>query len=269
VEVLDGLVLFDPREPALAERVGVEVLGGANGRVHAAFAALALPEALGLFEGRSYPTPPALWQVDVRRGARRRLAALAPLGLRLRLLCPELDDALYELLDCFARLTGTPVVAAAPFQLWSHELVVRPDRALTCLLVSSLDALLLGDRLLGKVHATDADENLLPFVPRLSRRAAVVSRGGPDGRILIRVQPLRGSTPGRVLRLRPQAEPLLELLDGRRSVERIVAELAARSGRRGEEVQGRVCTFLRTLWRQGTVRFDEAPEPAVPEVRAG
>ncbi len=82
-------------------------------------------------------------------------------------------------------------MAVAPFHLWRRDLVMTPAQALFAFLVSSIDSMVLGERLLSKAHGSVGIKNLLSFRPRISEEALVLKSGSDSangGHILIRIK---------------------------------------------------------------------------------
>jgi tetratricopeptide (TPR) repeat protein len=258
VAVTDSLVVYDPRRRDLAERVTAEV-GGSH--IPRATAALVLPEAAGRF--RDLPDLPVVQHTaTLLPEARPALDALLPVGLCAQLLSPRFDGFLHEVAQGFAARTGVALLAAAPFHLWRRDLAVTPRQGLASFLASSLDLLVLGDRLLAKAHGAAAAENLRGFRPRLSEEALVFppGAGGEAGdSVLIRIKRRGGFATDDLLKLRPETRPLIELCDGRRTVGDIVRQ-TVRGGPAAPQAEERLCGFLRELWRRGALCFDD---PAV------
>lgn len=251
---LRSLVLYDAREPELAERVNAEV--GAYGSPRAR-TALLLPEALSYFDERVGPLPLVLQEATLKPSYREELRALVPYGSRVQVLSPEFDGLLFKILRKFTESTGTGVLAALPFHLRGRDLAVTPSKALSAYLVSSIDHLVLGERLLSKRFGATAEQNLLPFRPRLSRNASIFRRSGSDEQdsflLLVRTWSFHN-----YLSLRREMRPVLDLCDGQHTV----AEVARQLGNGSPPDAGleqKVCAFLRKLARQSAVVFDDPP----------
>jgi tetratricopeptide (TPR) repeat protein len=248
---LGSLVLYDAREPELAARVNTEV--GAYGSPRARTAVL-LPEAVRHFDGVA-PLPLVLQEATLKPSSRDGLRALAPYGSRVQVLSPEFDGLLFEILSEFAKRTGTGVLAALPFHLRGRDLAVTPAKALSAYLVSSIDHLVLGGRLLAKRWGATAEQNILPFRPRLSRNASIFRRSGGEEEdsflLLVRTWSFHN-----YLRLRREMRPVLDLCDGQRTVAEVVSRLANGSPP-DERLRQQVCAFLRKLARQSAVVYDD------------
>ncbi|MCA1636051.1 MAG: tetratricopeptide repeat protein [Acidobacteria bacterium] len=249
---LGSLVLYDAREPELAERVNAEV--GAYGSPRAR-TALLLPEALRHFDGGVGPLPLVLQEATLKPSSREELRALVPYGSRVQVLSPEFDGLLFEILREFAQRTGTGVLAALPFHLRGRDLAVTPSKALSAYLVSSIDHLVLGERLLAKRWGATAEQNILPFRPRLSRNASIFRKSGGEEQdsflLLVRTWSFHN-----YLRLRREMRPVLDLCDGQRSVAEVVCQLGAGSSP-DARLEQQVCAFLRKLARQCAVVYDD------------
>ncbi len=249
---LGSLVLYDTREPQLAALVNAEV--GAYGSPRAR-TALLLPEALSHFDGGVGPLPLVLQEATLKPSSREELRALAPYGSRVQVLSPEFDGLLFEILSEFAQRTGTGVLAALPFHLRGRDLAVTPSKALGAYLVSSIDHLVLGERLLAKRWGATAEQNLLPFRPRLSRNASIFRKSGGEEQdsflLLVRTWSFHN-----YLKLHREMRPILDLCDGQRTVAEIVRRLGAGSSP-DARLEQKVCAFLRKLARQCAVVYDD------------
>lgn len=252
--LFESLVLYDPREQALTSRLNAEV-GAYN--LPVARAALLLPEVADWFGGGFMPLPLVMQEATLKPQHRRTLAALVPYRVRLQMLSPDYDGIMHDILHAFAQRTGVGVLAAIPFHLREHDLSVTPENAIQSYLVSSIDHLLVADRLLAKTHGPVAPENILPFSPRLSQRATII-KSSPDEEnsdtfvIMIRIWSRR-----KYLRLRNETRAILNLCDGERSVAEIVRHLETEF-QTSAAWQQRVCNFVRELWRQGAICFTES-----------
>jgi tetratricopeptide (TPR) repeat protein len=249
-QLVDSLVIYDPREAALAQRVNAEI-GAASGP--SARAGLLLPEAVGLFSGGLEPMPLVLQEASLKPEHRGWLKALLPYRIRMQVLSPDFDGFLFEILRAFARRTGVHVLAAAPFHLRGRDLSVTPEKALESYLVSSIDYLALGQQLLAKTHGATAAENLMPFHPRLSQHASIVDETEEQKETFL-IQVRTWPSPN-YLRLRREMRPLLNLCDGRRSVAEVASQLNP-EGNNAPDYSHRVHNFLRDLWRHGAICFD-------------
>lgn len=247
-----SLVLYDPREPQLAERVNAEV--GAYSSRHAR-TALLLPEAVSLFGIGIEPQPLILQEATLKPQYREEMAALVPYRIRVQVLSHEFDGLLFEILTDFARQTGTGVLAAVPFHHRGRDLAVSAVKASSAFLMSSIDHLVLGERLLTKTWGPAADENILPFRPRLSRNASIFRKAGIEETdtflLLVRTWSFHN-----YLRLHREMRPILDLCDGQRSVAEVIRQMQAGLPP-DSHMEQKVCAFLRKLGRQSAVVFDD------------
>jgi tetratricopeptide (TPR) repeat protein len=252
VHSFDSLVLYDSRELQLAKRINAEV--GAYGSTRAR-TALLLPEAVDLFGIGIEPVPLILQEATLKPQYREGIAALVPYRSRVQVLSREFDGLLFEILTEFARRTGTGVLAAVPFHTRGRDLAVSAVKATSAFLISSIDHLVLGERLLGKTWGPAADENILPFRPRLSRNASIFRKAGDEKAdtflLLVRTWSFHN-----YLRLRREMRPILDLCDGQRSVADIVCQMEAGLPPDSRLAQP-VCAFLRKLWRQSALVFND------------
>lgn len=247
-----SIVLYDAREPQLAERVNAEV--GAYSSKHAR-TALLLPEAVSLFGVGIEAQPLILQEASLKTQYREEMAALVPYRSRVQVLSYEFDGLLFEILTEFAQRTGTGVLAAVPFHHRGRDLAVSAVKAASAFLLSSIDQLVLGERLLTKTWGPAADENILPFRPRLSRNASIFRKVGAEETdtflLLVRTWSFHN-----YLKLHREMRPILDLCDGQRSVAEVVREMQAGLPP-DSRMEQRVCAFLRKLGRQSAVVFDD------------
>jgi hypothetical protein len=251
---VQSLLLFDPRRTDLAalarDEVGAERWSGVP-------AAIATEAAADLFQSHLDPSLPGYQEATLRRDERSRLAAVAPILLRVQVVSPLIDGFLADLVTRFARHTGISLLAALPFHLRDRDLADSPQRAGAAFLVSSLDYLLLEDSLFAKRHGKSAIENLLPFRPRLSQQADILSTEGLVVRV--RIWSYRSH-----LRLSEAMRPFLNDCDGRRTLGELLPEWQRRLGGH-PGVDRQIETFLRELWHRGVIRFDPPGEDGVPQ----
>jgi tetratricopeptide (TPR) repeat protein len=261
IRLTDSVVIYDPARRDLAETLKLEI-GGSH--ILRATSALVLPEGRTLFNDVA-SLPLVQQRGTLRPENRARFAALMPVRISAQVLSPEYDGLLFDVVERFAQKTGTGLVAVAPFHLWRRDLAVTPAQGLSAFLVSSIDSLVLGNRLLSKVHGAVGIENLQSFRPRVSEEALVLRTGADSangGHILIRIKRRGGYATDELLKLHSGTKMILDLCDGNLSV----AEVVKRVGGQQPKVNDQnVCEFLRTLWRRGALCFDE---PVVQESAA-
>ncbi|HEU4834248.1 MAG TPA: carbamoyltransferase C-terminal domain-containing protein [Pyrinomonadaceae bacterium] len=257
----DSIVIYDPARRDLAETLKLEI-GGSH--ILRATSALVLPEARNLFNDVT-PLPLVQQRATLRPENRARYAALMPVRISAQVLSPEYDGLLFDIVERFAQKTGTGLVAVAPFHLWRRDLVMTPAQGLSAFLVSSIDSMVLGDRLLSKVHGSVGIENLQSFRPRISEEALVLRTGTDSangGHILIRIKRRGGYATDELLKLHAGTKGIIDLCDGNLSVAEVVKRVGAQQPNVNDQ---NVCEFLRTLWRRGALCFDE---PVVQESAA-
>jgi tetratricopeptide (TPR) repeat protein len=252
--VLTSLVLYDPRSPELAARMSSEL---GNSYISQGTAALILEESRNLFEGLE-PLPWVYQSASLKPQWRARVPGILPLRACVQVLSSAADGQLQEVLQAFSDRTGIGLLGVIPYHLWRNDLIITAEQGLNAFLVTSIDAFVLGDRLIVKEQGAAAAANLLAFHPRLSEEALVVD-GSADrqanGTFLIRIKRRGGYATDDLLRLRVEVRPIVELCDGSLTVSQIVARASqALPAIQGLEVQ--VCSLLRTLWRQGALCFD-------------
>jgi hypothetical protein len=136
--------------------------------------------------------------------------------------------------------------------------VITAEQGLNAFLVTSIDALVLGDQLIIKEQGAAATANLLLFHPRLSEEAFVFD--GPasaqeTGTFMIRIKRRGGYATDDLLKLRKEVRPIIELCNGTLTVSQIVERVShVFTVTQGLEAQ--ICSLLRTLWRRGALCFD-------------
>jgi tetratricopeptide (TPR) repeat protein len=254
VSVMESLVLYDPSHRELGERMAQELASGGS-HIKRAAAALFLPESAALFQDVS-SLPLVQQSATLKPESRAMFPALLPVKLCVQMLSHKFDHLLFDIIQGFGNENGNGLVAAAPFHLWRRDLVATAQQAVMSFLVSSIDALLVEDRLLRKVHGSTAMENLLNFRPRLSEEALVIKKSdsGNGNSVLIRIKRRGGYATDDLLKLHPGTRPILDLCDGSLSV----AEVTQRAGlSRSASRDEQLCTFLRSLWHHGALCFDE------------
>ena len=251
--VAESLVLYNPRHGELGQRMSQELESGGS-HITRAPAALLLPESAHLFQNLSL-MPLVQQSATLKPEYRTEFPALLPVKLCVQVLSREFDDLLFELAEGFAKKNGHGLLAVAPFHLWRRDLVSTAQQALPTFVVSSIDVLLLGDRLLRKEHGSAAMENLLNFRPRLSEEALLIGNDSANGKsVLIRIKRRGGYATDDLLKLHPGTRPILDLCDGNLSVAEITRRIAIPQGQGGDE---QLCAFLRSLWHRGALCFDE------------
>lgn len=259
-ELVDCLVLHDPRNSELAGRLNAEI-GVASGFYPPSFgdtrasarAALALPEAASLCLDPPQPSPLILQEATLGPEAREELPALGPYRVRFQFLSAQHDGFLHDLLTTFAARSGVAVLAAVPFHLRRRILPSTPTQAVHAFLASPIDHLALGDRLLSKRHGADGPENLLPFFPCLSFQASVLEPADDAAEAFhIRIRNFAYQSD---IKLHRKLRPLIELSDGQRSLADILDRLADQFPSQDGTWRRQACGLYRKLWRQGAITF--------------
>jgi tetratricopeptide (TPR) repeat protein len=260
VWVTDSLVLYDPRQRELGRQLASE-LGVASGHYPpasgqsppAARAALVLPRAASLFSVRIAPAPLVFQEATLKREHRGELAGLVPFHLRVQVMAADFDGFLFEVLAEFAARTGIAALAVIPFHLRRRPLAQTPERAVVTFLASSVDYLVLDDRLLEKPHGARSEKNLLRFRPALAEQASIVEPASGEDTFRLRI---RVATQTSELQLRGELLPLLRLCDGQSTVAGLVDQLD-RDLDSPPDLEGQVCGFLRQLWHHGAIHLGE------------
>lgn len=268
---VDSFVLHDPRRPVTGA-LNEELFNTRLSALSAPRSALTLPERVDLFNDLE-PLPLILQEKDLRHDQRQALPGLFPVQTRVQVLDPDFDGLLYRVVARFAERTGCGVVAASPFHLLGRpDLAADPREAVHDFLISSSDALLLGDRLLVKRQENGRQQDLLPFRPHLNglswrvvtREASLAGEGSGSGDALF----LHSHAPGasrQLIKVRSELVPLLEMCNGKSSVEEIIERAHGLDLIPSPEASGALCGFLRQLWLQGILCFDDPPvADAVP-----
>lgn len=253
LEIVDSVVLVDPRRRDLAERINPEVVDLNVNNLMAARSAVVLPSDLDRFVDAPHAVPLVYQEATLRPEQRAALPAVVPIRLRLQVLDSGFDGLLHDILEAFKARTGLGLMAALPFALQGRDAAANPEQACCAFLISSIDLLVLEDRAWSKAYGSTAAVNLRAFRPRLSQWAFTVER---ENDVVIRIKSRGGYANGKVFRVRSAMRELLEACDGETSVREIVGRLEGRLGV-GEQLERQVGDFLRQLWRRGIIRFGD------------
>lgn len=255
----DSFVLHDPRRPVAGE-LSNELVSGRLSALGAPRSALAIPERIDYFTDLQ-PWPLILQESDLRMDRRAALPGIFPVQTRVQVLDPELDGLLHRIAASFADRTGCGVLAASSFHLLGRpDLAADPREAVHDFLISSGDALLLGDRLLVKHHGAGALKNLLPFRPNLSGLAWTGEGGATTGggnALFLRSHASGASR--HLIKVRPELTPIVEMCDGELTVGEILEHARELRLVDGNKVDDALCGFLRRLWLKGILCFDDPP----------
>ncbi|MEM9557514.1 MAG: hypothetical protein AAGC60_24860 [Acidobacteriota bacterium] len=262
---IDSFVLHDPRQP-IRSALKEELFNTRLSALPAPRSALTLPGRVELFTGLD-PLPLIVQESSLRPDLWARFPGIFPIQTRVQVLDPEFDGLLHQIVDGFAERTGCGFVTASPFHLLGRpDLASDPAEAVHDFLISSSDALLLGDRLLMKRLGAMRRQNLLPFRPNLNglswrvvTREASLARDASGGRDALFLHSHAPGASRQLIKVRSELVPLLEMCNGKSSVEEIVErahhlQLIARP-----EASDALCGFLRQLWLQGILCFDDPP----------
>lgn len=244
-------VLCDPRHADAARRLSEEFNSYAAPRLRNVWI---LPQAADAFHGVDGGCPMVLQEAALKRGEEARLPALAPFHLKVQVADPAMDGSLSDLLEALQAQTGRSAVAMVANVVFGWDLAADPYAAIESFLASSVDHLVLGDRLLRKRHGQDAPANLLSFQPRLAIKASVVAQpsevdGKPQHWLAV-----RSATARRLLKLNAATHAIVELCDGTRSGHVIAQELANQLAP-GQDLSAQVGQCLRTLHRNKAICF--------------
>jgi tetratricopeptide (TPR) repeat protein len=255
----DSFVLHDPRRPVAGE-LSDELVSRRLAGLGSPRSALTIPERIDLFTGLQ-PWPLILQDADLRMDRRAALPGIFPVQTRVQVLDPELDGLLHRIVASFADRTGCGALTASPFHLLGRpDLAADPREAVHDFLISSGDALLLGDRLLVKRHGAGAIRNLLPFRPNLNGltwwSGGRETAGGGSGLFL------RSHASGalrQVIKVRRELTPIVEMCDGELTVGEILEHARELRLVDGNKADDALCGFLRRLWLKGILCFDDPP----------
>lgn len=255
----DSFVLHDPRRPVAGE-LSSELVSRRLAGLRAPRSALTIPERIDLFTGLQ-PWPLILQETDLRMDRRAALPGIFPVQTRVQVLDPELDGLLHRIVASFADRTGCGVLTASPFHLLGRpDLAADPREAVHDFLISSGDALLLGDRLLVKQHGAGALKNLLPFRPNLNglawRSGGGETTGGGNA-LFLRSHASGASR--HLIKVRRELTPIVEMCDGELTIGEILERARELRLIRSTKDGDALCGFLRRLWLKGILCFDDPP----------
>src|SRR5579862_6354289 len=125
------------------------------------FAPSILEEATGEYFERTHPSPFMTFAYSVRQ--KKRAAIPAPTHVdgtaRLQTVSRRTNPLYWKLIRAFGDRTGVPVVVNTSFND-NEPIVCKPEEALDCFLRTRMDVLVMGNLLLRKTAAMNADSAL-------------------------------------------------------------------------------------------------------------
>ncbi len=142
-------ILADPRDPQMKDHLNLRVKHREPFRP---FAPSVLAEAAGEWFSGPSESPYMLLVQEVRPERRERVPAITHVDgtARVQTVRREANPRYYALLEAFGRRTGVPMLVNTSFNVRGEPIVCTPDDAVACFLGTSIDALVLGDLLLGR-----------------------------------------------------------------------------------------------------------------------
>lgn len=228
-------ILCDPRRPDGKDALNARVKHRESFRPFAP--AILLDEAARWFElPDGFHDSPHMLRVcrfaAARRGEVPVVEHVDGTG-RLQTLTAARNGGLFRLVERFYARTGVPMVTNTSFNVAGEPIVETPEDALWCLLATGLDAVVLGDAIVGKQQGY---RSLLQLRPRLRARHAQLGLPVRDGALRLDAPvatiALLADTPhGPVTQRLAGAElALLQLCDGSRSGLEIAGRLEIDEG---------------------------------------
>ena len=162
-------ILADPTRPDMKDVINTKIKRRESFRP---FAPSVLQKAVATYFEQDVFSPFMMHVVGVRPEWRERLPAITHVDGTGRLQSIERDTnpLYYELIECFGRLSGIPIVLNTSFNE-NEPIVDTPEQAMSCFLRTGLDALCLGRYLLVKPEheaklaaacASETEDALLP-----------------------------------------------------------------------------------------------------------
>ncbi|MBV8922056.1 carbamoyltransferase family protein [Bradyrhizobium sp.] len=162
-------ILADPTRPEMKDVINAKIKRRESFRP---FAPSVLQKAVATYFEQDVFSPFMMHVVKVRPEWRERLPAITHVDGtgRLQSIDRDTNPLYYELIECFGRLSGIPIVLNTSFNE-NEPIVDTPDQAMNCFLRTGLDALCLGRYLLVKPEhearlaaacASEAEDALLP-----------------------------------------------------------------------------------------------------------
>jgi carbamoyltransferase len=141
-------IVADPRRPEMKEVLNQRIK---HREIFRPFAPSILAESTGEWFEKSHPSPFMTLAYAVRPEKRDKIPAPTHVDGtgRLQTVTREANPRYWSLIKAFEQLTGVPVVLNTSFND-NEPIVCRPEEALDCFQRTQMDALVLGDFLIGR-----------------------------------------------------------------------------------------------------------------------
>jgi carbamoyltransferase len=141
-------IVADPRRPEMKEVLNQRIK---HREIFRPFAPSILAESTGEWFEKSHPSPFMTLAYAVRPEMRDKIPAPTHVDGtgRLQTVTREANPRYWSLIKAFEQLTGVPVVLNTSFND-NEPIVCRPEEALDCFQRTQMDALVLGDFLIGR-----------------------------------------------------------------------------------------------------------------------
>ena len=149
-------ILADPRRPEMKDILNQRIK---HREMFRPFAPSILEEATGEYFERTHPSPFMTFAYTVR--PEKRSAIPAPTHVdgtaRLQTVSRRTNPLYWKLIRAFGDRTGVPVLVNTSFND-NEPIVCRPEEALDCFLRTRMDVLVMGNFVLRRTAALNADE---------------------------------------------------------------------------------------------------------------
>lgn len=176
-------ILADPRPAENKDRINAMVKKREGYRP---FAPSARVERAGDFfqlPGGMTEFPFMTFALRVQPEAREVLGAVTHVDgtARVQTVAPDTSPRYWALLHAFEEITGVPVLLNTSFNNHAEPIVDSVDEAVACFLTTGLDALVVGDHLVRKLHVAPGGPAFHRLSPSLPASRKLVMRTAPDG----------------------------------------------------------------------------------------
>jgi predicted NodU family carbamoyl transferase len=248
-------ILADPRPSENRTRINAMIKKRESFRP---FAPMVVPEAADTY----FELPDTVANYDfmsfvvrVRPEHQEKLGAVTHVDgtARIQIIAPEANERVHRLVTRFGELTGTPVLLNTSMNNNAEPIVQSVEDALTCLLTTELDALVVDDFLVRRRPGfTQAVDGLVPSLRPVTRltRSTRTSRSG-EGVVSHEIALDYASGPRAPVS--PELFALLEQADGARTVDALARATVRLTDRTRHE--------LHDLWQQRFFTLTPAPGP--------